>query len=78
MQNDAVLGRKKRIDIIKAAINRALTEGEYVLKDKLVANCCINMGLSRKTVEEYIDLIVVEQDLVEKGGAIRKNVKDND
>ncbi len=77
MKNDAAMGRKKRMEIIRNAINKALVNSEFILKNKLVANCCISMGLSKKTVEEYIELIVLEQDLIERSGMIKKNAKDN-
>lgn len=57
--------KMKRFESIIKGIELAREEGEKIDKERLIADCIITWGMSRRTVLEYIKVIEVKYGLLE-------------
>ena len=50
--------RRERISKIKATFNDAKEKGIVIDKELLIAECCLEWGCTRRTVLEYMAVII--------------------
>lgn len=58
VDKELTLRRQERIAEIKAILCRALQKGHVVYEKELVAQKCLKWGAARRTVKEYVNLLV--------------------
>ena len=56
--------RLARIHEIKAMLEKSFKAGREVDKEKLIATCCLDYGLSRRTVLEYLKVLAAYMGLL--------------
>ena len=49
--------KRERLWIIKKALNDVKKENRELDEEKLIAECCVKWGTSRRTILEYIKII---------------------
>ena len=62
--------RKERIEEIKKIIFVVGTHGEKTSYTKIIAEYCLKEGLSKRTVKEYLDLLVDSGQVIKEGDSL--------
>jgi len=57
--------RARRISQIVDTLKKAFSANLHVDKEKLICECCINWGMARRSVLEYINISLVSLDCEE-------------
>lgn len=70
--------RQKRIEIIQKieeTIRQGTLQDKPINYEKLIAVLCLDEGLSRRTIREYIDILIKAERVVLIDGEITTNQK---
>ena len=59
--------RIERINKIRDMIKLASKQGKEVNYNKIVAIICLEEGMARRTIKEYIDLLIDSEELIQEG-----------
>ncbi len=67
MNKNQIEDRRQRILELKQKIYELAAKGEKASYKKIITKFCLSKGLSKRTVKEYLDLLIDSKQIIKEG-----------